>query len=154
MVRLMSVLIACWAVVLSGCTTTPKQALEGVAPSETKTEVRPVTCEVSGWERNLGLDRILLCWYRHDYVRTHPGLEPKTRSAILDGRIFLGMSTNEVAASWGRPAKINDYGNTEKWVYGYHDWSYNFVWAHNLYMKNHELIVIESDVKRGYSVRY
>jgi len=59
---------------------------------------------------------------RTSYVQNHPELDERTKSAILNGRIFIGMNTEQVLASWGKPNKINrsvyEWGVHEQWVYG------------------------------------
>ena len=39
---------------------------------------------------------------RVSYVRAHPELSPEIRQAILRGRVLLGMTEDELEASWGR----------------------------------------------------
>jgi len=60
--------------------------------------------------------------FRERYVNSHPGLDDKTREAILKGQIFIGMTAEQVEASWGSPDKIHkSVGATwsrEQWVYG------------------------------------
>jgi hypothetical protein len=52
----------------------------------------------------------------------HPELTHKERSAILDGKIYMGCSRKVLIASWGPPNKINKtvtrYGVHEQFVYG------------------------------------
>ena len=42
-------------------------------------------------------------------------------SAIQEGKIFIGMTADEVILSWGRPTKINasisGRGRSEQWIY-------------------------------------
>lgn len=49
------------------------------------------------------------------------GWNAKTIKAILDGKIFLGMTTKQVIESWGKPDDINrtvgSWGIHEQWVY-------------------------------------
>jgi hypothetical protein len=53
-----------------------------------------------------------------DYVQAHP----EHREAILAKKVGLGMSTDDVIASWGKPDQVNTtvtaYGKHEQWVYG------------------------------------
>jgi hypothetical protein len=53
-----------------------------------------------------------------EYVQAHP----EYREAILAKKVGLGMSTDDVIASWGRPDHVNTtvtaYGKHEQWVYG------------------------------------
>ena len=52
------------------------------------------------------------------YVQAHP----EYREAILAKKVGLGMSTDDVIASWGKPDHVNTtltaYGKTEQWIYG------------------------------------
>ena len=58
---------------------------------------------------------------RQAFVNYYPGLASETRAAILNGQIIVGMSPDEVMASWGRPARINDSyiagKSREQWIY-------------------------------------
>lgn len=53
-----------------------------------------------------------------EYVQAHP----EYRKEILDHQITLGMSQDDVIASWGKPEHVNTtvtaYGRHEQWVYG------------------------------------
>jgi hypothetical protein len=53
-----------------------------------------------------------------EYVQAHP----EYREAILAKKVGLGMSTDDVIASWGKPGHVNTtvtaYGKHEQWVYG------------------------------------
>lgn len=52
------------------------------------------------------------------YVQAHPEFQ----KAILAKKVGLGMSTDDVIASWGKPDHVNTtvtaYGKHEQWVYG------------------------------------
>jgi len=58
---------------------------------------------------------------RQAYVDAHPEMEDGAKRAILEERIRVGMTPEQVTASWGRPElkNINDgaYGRREQWVY-------------------------------------
>ncbi len=60
---------------------------------------------------------------RQAYVQTHVELDDATRNRILQGKVAIGMTTEQVIASWGRPHDINrtvgSWGVHEQWVYGY-----------------------------------
>lgn len=51
----------------------------------------------------------------------HPDWEPLLHEQIAEHKIALGMTTEMVRASWGRPDDVNRYvslwGVTEQWVY-------------------------------------
>jgi ATPase subunit of ABC transporter with duplicated ATPase domains len=52
------------------------------------------------------------------YVQAHP----EYREAILAKKVGLGMSADDVIASWGKPDHVNTtvtaFGKHEQWVYG------------------------------------
>ncbi|MBD3293374.1 MAG: hypothetical protein GF393_10650 [Armatimonadia bacterium] len=60
--------------------------------------------------------------WRQEYIDAHPELDKRTALAIEHGRIFRGMTREEVRASWGPPLDINrsvgSWGVREQWVYG------------------------------------
>ncbi|NGO40424.1 hypothetical protein G4L39_13635 [Limisphaera ngatamarikiensis] len=59
---------------------------------------------------------------RHLYVKAHPELSERIKSAVLEGSIIIGMSSDDVRASWGDPDKVNrtvgTFGVHEQWIYG------------------------------------
>jgi hypothetical protein len=59
---------------------------------------------------------------RQSYAQSHPGLAQAIRSAIFNRTIIIGMTQEQVIASWGRPQRIKRYvysfGVYEQWVYG------------------------------------
>lgn len=60
---------------------------------------------------------------RQEYIASNPELSEKEKSAIMGGRIYVGMSSNSVAYSWGNPYSVSrsssTYGNSETWYYKY-----------------------------------
>lgn len=58
---------------------------------------------------------------RRNYIGLHPELTPAIRSAISSGEVLIGMTTEQVVASRGRPLDINrttgKWGIHEQWVY-------------------------------------
>lgn len=56
------------------------------------------------------------------YVEAHPDLNLVTKQCILENKIRLGMTKEEVVASWGKPRDINktvgSWGVHEQWIYG------------------------------------
>lgn len=58
---------------------------------------------------------------RKAYVQQHKNLPEKIRKAILEEKIMLGMSADDVKTSWGDPKNINrsvgSWGVHEQWVY-------------------------------------
>jgi hypothetical protein len=59
---------------------------------------------------------------REWYCETHPELPSQVAGLILSGRIGLGMTDEQVRASWGQPRDKNRtvsvYGVREQWIYG------------------------------------
>ncbi len=68
------------------------------------------------WERRAPERR------RQYFVDSNPQLSSRVKSLILDGRIDIDMTTDQVRASWGNPRSITTstfrYGTHEQWVYG------------------------------------
>jgi hypothetical protein len=69
---------------------------------------------------------------REEYVKTH-NVDTVTEQRIMEGKIAVGMTDDEVRASWGEPRDINrtvtEYGVREQWVYG----SYTYI-SDNTYL--------------------
>jgi hypothetical protein len=59
------------------------------------------------------------------YVESHPNLPEITKKAILESKLIMGLSKEQVLAAAGSPIRIhkmyNNYGTSEQWVYGYSD---------------------------------
>jgi hypothetical protein len=59
---------------------------------------------------------------RRQYVLEHPGLKADIKEVISKGELTLGMSTNDVLATWGQPADKKEYrsasGEFTEWIYG------------------------------------
>lgn len=65
----------------------------------------------------LGVDR----QRREQYVDQNPLMSATTMQFILAGKVHIGMTKEQVKASWGDPSRITRsvtrYGETEQWVY-------------------------------------
>jgi len=77
---------------------------------------------------------------KQDYVSAHPNLEPKIAKLIMDGEICIGMTEDEVRASWGngtenRSASLD--GTFDQWIY--HSSFYGAAGTY-LYFKNGSLV--------------
>jgi len=73
---------------------------------------------------------------RAEYIVNHPTLQNRDR--ILEGKIDIGMTTEEVEASWGYPSDINRTSEGyEQWIYGFCD--EHFCDHTYLYFKNDKL---------------
>lgn len=59
---------------------------------------------------------------RENYIANNPDLNPSFAEAIREERLAIGMSANDVRASWGAPdrksSRINAMGSFESWWYG------------------------------------
>lgn len=59
---------------------------------------------------------------RNAYVESHPKAHEKMKETILKGLILIGMTEEEVIASWGFPQKsnrsVNSQGVFKQWCYG------------------------------------
>ncbi|MEQ9716276.1 MAG: hypothetical protein ACTSSP_06645 [Candidatus Asgardarchaeia archaeon] len=77
---------------------------------------------------------------RECFVERHPDLPEKTKQAILNKEIFIGMSREEAWTSWGPPYDINRTVNSEgvyeQWIYG--------SFPHNIYL------YFENDILTSY----
>ena len=84
---------------------------------------------------------------RQAFVQARPELNGDTRNHILAGEIAIGMTSEEVVASWGRPHEVNrtvgSWGVHEQWVYGYNkhygSGVTGFISTNYLYIENGEL---------------
>lgn len=72
---------------------------------------------------------------RQLYLETHkdnPELSVKTKGYILNSQIVLGMTKNQVLASWGTPLhknrSISSWGIQELWVYGNYLYSARYLY--------------------------
>ena len=57
---------------------------------------------------------------REIYISDHPELNSRIRGLIRNGLVDVGMSKDEVSASWGKPDAINKeskFGSDEVWFY-------------------------------------
>lgn len=55
-------------------------------------------------------------------ITNHPEWTKETCKDVSNGTISMGMTKDQVRASWGVPSDINrtvtEYGGSEQWVYG------------------------------------
>lgn len=78
---------------------------------------------------------------RNWYVANTPSLPVRIRETILEGSLVLGMTEEQVLASWGWPRDTNRtvaaFGTMEQWVYGYYIAERNGVtYTHFLYFND------------------
>ena len=60
---------------------------------------------------------------RQYYINNHPDLKKDIKSIILEGKLKIGMSAEQVIASIGNPEDVNttvtEFGTNEQWIYGF-----------------------------------
>jgi hypothetical protein len=64
---------------------------------------------------------------REKYVLAHPELDPRHCNLIENGIVGIGMSKEEVIASWGKPDRIeraSKFGADEVWYY-WDNWKFH-----------------------------
>lgn len=73
-----------------------------------------------------------------EYVQLNPQMDADLQEAILAGQIIIGMTTDQVRASRGKPGSINRsigrWGVHEQWVYYYTTSSVWFPIEYQLYL--------------------
>jgi hypothetical protein len=67
---------------------------------------------------------------RESYIEEYPDLSPAVSQAVRDGMIVIGMTEDDVAASWGEPAGVSltldRETRIELWRYeAYPGWEHN-----------------------------
>lgn len=71
-----------------------------------------VTSKSMEWQQKLS---------RQAFVQNNPSMDIKTLDAIKAGRVLIGMTQDQVKASWGVPSDVNrttsTYGVKEQWIY-------------------------------------
>jgi outer membrane protein assembly factor BamE (lipoprotein component of BamABCDE complex) len=59
---------------------------------------------------------------KQEYINKHPQLTEETKQAILNSKVYIGMTKEQVETSWGKPISISttisSLGNVELWWYG------------------------------------
>ena len=62
------------------------------------------------------------------YINDHPELSERIKQYILKEKIVLGMTKEDVEASWGKPNDIHrsvySFGVHEQWIYGSRNFLY------------------------------
>lgn len=65
---------------------------------------------------------------QRDYLMENPKTDSRTKNAILSGSIFIGMSQDQVFASWGKPDHKSNTktprGFISQWIYESGDYLY------------------------------
>lgn len=59
--------------------------------------------------------------HSEEYIAAHPELSDAVKQCILEEKVMVGMTADELRASWGRPTDTNvtagTFGHHEQWVY-------------------------------------
>ena len=60
--------------------------------------------------------------FKKEILKNYPGWNEKTKTAILNGEVFIGMTKKQVRVSWGDPKRtvktITDNTLHERFLYG------------------------------------
>lgn len=88
--------------------------------------------------------------HREAYITAHPNIDARTKQAVLNGKLFIGMERSAVIGSYKEPYKINRTetasGIHEQWIYGYSnpiDFSVTYTGL-ILYIDNGKLTAIQN----------
>lgn len=112
---LKNLFLICLVLILSGCITAEK--LESF--SNDKLAI------YRQFHRGEGLYNSEMRKRRQIAIDNHPEWPEKNKQEILGGFISIGMTEEQVKASWGKPDKINrtitSSGKQEQWIYGYRE---------------------------------
>ena len=69
---------------------------------------------------------------KRSFLKNHEGYDVSTVNAILNGKIRIGMTKDQVIYSWGRPNDINrtvgSWGIHEQWVYDRGDYNSQYLY--------------------------
>ena len=96
---------------LSGCATVNSESIKSVPNKDLSYTALPLDSETP---------KI----YRQEFVRRHPEWSEDIKKRVLDGKIMIGMTAQQVRASWGEPARVQKSGSvlgeSEIWAIGGH----------------------------------
>ncbi len=56
---------------------------------------------------------------RKRYISSHEEIDERAKKAISEGQYFIGMTKEDLRASWGPSESISKSGTTERWTYGF-----------------------------------
>ena len=75
---------------------------------------------LAGCASELKSDMTKLRDARQAHVLSNPGPSPAIIEAIKTGEPVVGMTPDQVSASWGKPYRVNKFsgGRLEEWVFG------------------------------------
>ena len=111
---------------LVGCTTVTTRDRMSVSTIDEKVEIAEKFSEekihqlIRDLSRYLNTegDKLLL---RRELVKRHPEWQRTIKELIEEGQIKIGMSKEQILASWGTPDKVNknvgSWGVIEQWIY-------------------------------------
>lgn len=105
---------------ICGCSTTPELA----KPSESQKALDELKATVGAEIESHRPENVAARdkHRREQYVNAHPELEQKTKDVILSGMLGIGMTSEQVEASCGKPpygvnSTVTAYGKHEQWCY-------------------------------------
>ena len=88
-------------------------------------------------ERDLEVFRIQLLLRVGKYIMRSPDLDKRIKDSLLELKIRVGMSREEVELLWGKPHHVMDKTpESEKWVYVYYGGELNPLFEELLYRLN------------------
>ncbi len=67
-------------------------------------------CARSAWPED--------CNRRLDFINKRADLDQRTRRAVMDGQLYVGMPAEAARAAWGQPAQVVSSSRSEEWQYG------------------------------------
>lgn len=98
----MKVIITALILAITACT--------WVEPIKKPTDNSLITCDTNCQDEKR----------RRTYLVQHPNLSTELKNAILEGRVLIGMSKDQVIAAIGRPDQRQDtstWAAREQWIY-------------------------------------
>ena len=104
--------VICLSLAISGCATLTMSAKEKI---QTLTNDQIYSQQVSSWDEKI---KTLL---RQEIVRRYPEWPEDIKRVVLEGNIQIGMTEEQVLASWGLPSRANrsvgSWGVHKQWIY-------------------------------------
>jgi hypothetical protein len=109
---------------------------QGKTRKEVDAEIKSKTSSLAIAERILDTRLELLAWLRLKAASMHTkGIDDdqinRLVESVMKNQIFVGMDSETVRASWGKPNTVNTFttatGQTEQWVYGSLESKFSFL---------------------------
>ena len=103
---------------LAGCATLSPEQKKELAHGMSETDLHE---HLSSSETSLEGAAII----RNEIVSRHPEWKNETKQSILDRKVLIGMTKDQVLAAWGSPDRVSqdvfESGATDYWVYEHGD---------------------------------